>query len=718
MSFSTLSLGGTTPASAADDAMWDAFRTPPSEAKVFRIEHGWPADKQQVDGRINTAQDMGFGGYVSSLPFGDDYAVADDNFNTLNYAVKTLKDKGMLAWFYDENGYPSGRAGKLVLQGHPELDAQCLNTLDIKLSGGDNKIVLPPGKLLSATAYQNKELIDLTAMRSAGDLSFKLPQGNWRVIVITQDTLFVGTQVEGNAYPNGSHYIDILNPASTTRFIEITHDEVAKHLGQDMGKLFVSTFTDEPSTLAMFFTRKEYGVLPWSCVMLKEFQKRRGYDLAPKLSALVADVLPDTAKVRCDYYKTIAELSAEYFLEPIRKWAKAHNTLSGGHALLEENVVHHAPLYGDLFTWLQQLDAPGIDVLSCDPKIKRSGTLMAMDSHVPYDAARFASSVAQLDGSRNVMCEISDFHQQMNGDVVLSGEHLRGAYNRMLWGGITAFNTYSGFNKHDPQVIKGLLQYTARVNSVLYDGSRVADVAVLYPIESVWAHFTPSKQYTNDVTPDCASIGYVQRDVTRSLFEDMRDYDYLHSNSLAKATIKNGELVVGKSSYRAIVLPAVDTIPKAAWTNLVKYWKAGGRILFVGKKPLNTTEAFPAPGIANQVEAMLKDASGHVKFLTEADALETSKIIDQWLSPQLKASDATNLRMTHRRKDGYDIYFVMNENDAAWNGQIELTGKQAEIWEPLTGTRTTLTGLTTNAKLDPWAGLILRMKSAKRSHTL
>ncbi len=682
---------------------------------MFRIEHYWPADKQQAQDRIRTAKEMGFGGFVSSLPLGDGYAQTSANFEALKNAVQCLHDQGMQAWFYDENGYPSGRAGKLVLQGHPELIVQSLYTSDLKLDGGKHTVVLPPGRLMNGTAFGSGRNIDLKSSTQGNSLAFSLPLGSWRVIIVTQ---YNGTQLEGIASPVSMHHVDLLSSLTTKRFIEVTHDAVAKHLGQDMGKSFVSTFTDEPSTLAMFFNRQEYGVLPWSSVMLQEFKKRRGYDLTPKLPALVADVLPDTAKVRCDYYKTIAELFSQNFLAPIRKWAKAHHTLSGGHLLLEENVVHQVPLYGDLFVSMQALDAPGIDILSSDPRIARSGTLSGMDSHVPYDAARFASSVAQLDGSRNVMCEISDYHQQVMGDVVLSGELLRGAYNRALWGGITAFNTYSSYNKHDPKVIKSLLQYVSRVNSMMYDGYRVADVAVLYPIESVWAHFTPSKQYTMDVTPACASIGYVQRDVTRSLFEDMRDYDYLHTNSLAKAAVRSGELVIGRSSYRAVVLPAVDTIPKAAWTNLVKYWKSGGRILFVGTKPMNTTEAFPAPGMAKQVEAMLKDRSGHVKFITEADALQTGKVVDQWLSPQLKASDNANLRMTHRRKDGYDIYFVMNESDKAWNGQIELTGKQAEMWEPISGSRSMLTGTVAEAKLDPWAGCILRMKAAKRSRPL
>ncbi len=718
MGISLMHLGASS-ASAANDPMWDAFTNPPAEAKVFRIEHNWPLDTKQVEQRINTAKEMGFGGYVSSLPLNNEYAVTENNFNALINAAKAINEKGMLNWFYDENGYPSGRAGTLVLKDHPELEAQCIMTQDLKMKGGDHTITLPPGQIMSAAAYRGDEIIDLKAKAQGDQLAFNLPDGYWQVVVVTQGILYTGTQVDGNASPVSAPTVDLLNPDTTTRFIEVTHDELAKRMGPDIGKSFVSLFTDEPSTLAFLFKRQNYGILPWSSVMLKEFKQRRGYDLAPKIAALAAGVLPDTEKVRCDYFTTVTELFSENFFGQLKTWAAKHNTLSGGHALLEENVVHHAPLYGDLFVCLQTLDAPGIDVLSSDPRITRTGTLTLMDSHVPYDAARFASSVAQVDGSRLVMMEISDHIQNMGGAPLMPIELYRGAYNRMLWGGISAWNTYSSFNRHEKQDVQGLLQYTARVNAVLFDGYRVADVGLLYPIESVWAHFTPSRSGADEVSPECVTISNVQRDVTRSLFEGMRDYDYLHSTGLAKASIKNGELVIGQSSYRAVVLPAVDTIPQAAWATLVKFWKAGGRILFVGTKPANTTEQFPAAQIAADVKAMLNDPSGRVKFIAEKEALSTSSVIDQWLSPQLKASDNANLRMTHRRKDGYDLYFVINESDQAWNGTIEITGKQAELWEPIAGTRKSLgSGKSAQTSLEPWAGMILRMKSAKRSEVL
>ena len=141
-------------------------------------------------------------------------------------------------------------------------------------------------------------------------------------------------------------------------------------------------------------------------------------------------------------------------------------------------------------------------------------------------------------------------------------------------------------------------------------------------------------------------------------------------------------------------------------------------MLFVGAKPANTVESFPDTGIVSDVNTMLSDASGRVRYLEASDALETSSVIDKWLSHQLNATDSANLRMTHRRKSGWDIYFVFNESDNAWNGDINITGKQAEIWDPLTTQRHSVEGSVAKTQIQPWSGIILRMKSASRSHVL
>ena len=86
-------------------------------------------------------------------------------------------------------------------------------------------------------------------------------------------------------------------PEPTARFIEVTYGGYAKHLGDDLGKYFMATFTDEPSLMSLFLRPMPYRPLPWAPNLPVEFKQRRGYALdAALLPALVAEAGPRTAR--------------------------------------------------------------------------------------------------------------------------------------------------------------------------------------------------------------------------------------------------------------------------------------------------------------------------------------------------------------------------------------------------------------------------------------
>ena len=125
-----------------------------------------------------------------------------------------------------------------------------------------------------------KAMINLAAEVREGKLSWQAPPGRWHVMAITEDRLFEGTHAslslsEHIPYPN------LLQPEPIARFLEVTHQAYAQHLGNNLGQWFISTFTDEPSLMSLFLRRMPYRVLPWSPNLVAEFKKRRGYALEP-----------------------------------------------------------------------------------------------------------------------------------------------------------------------------------------------------------------------------------------------------------------------------------------------------------------------------------------------------------------------------------------------------------------------------------------------------
>jgi len=697
------------------DSLWMQFSNPPMKARMRRIEHEWRANHpEMVKEKIARMKALGFGGCVSSLPCMPGYATSDVNFQSLEMAALELQRLGMVSWFYDEYGYPSGRAGSLVLKQNPELTTKGLFFAVSSQAGGHHEVSLPPGQLLSAVAYGQPGESFNRFTQIDGKLEMDLPNGKWTLVAITTGSVFENTQTWKAACPHDLPYVDMLNPETSRRFIEITHKRVVEKIVKSHPGLFCATFTDEPSTGAMFFNLMPYGVLPWSAIFREQFQARRGYDLVPKLSALAGDYIPDAPRVRVDYYQTIKELFIENFFKPLvgQQLGK-----SGGHALLEENVLHHPQLYGDLFACLRALEIPGIDVLSSKPDIPRTGTVMGMDAHVPYDAARFASSAAQLNGHAEVMCEVSDHIQNAHGTIVTEAQ-FRGTYNRLLWGGITEWFTYSGFKNQPDDVVKRLTENVARANAVLANGCRLSDVAVLYPIESAWVHMKPSRHWAGDLGPEALAIGQAQKEVTQSLFEAGRDYDYIDSQSLAAARIDKQELVCGRLRYRVVVLPAVDTLSADAWVVLNRYCAAGGRVVFVATQPRNSLKEFPCDAIQVGMARILERYRTRCVFLPLEKASTVGSVIDGWLTRVLESSTPSPLRVTQRLADSIGVLYIMNDSDREWHGTIRVNAsdKPLQIWNPGDGSKRVVRDpRSLEIKLEAWSSLICVSEGLQRT---
>src|SRR5215207_9724861 len=88
----------------------------------------------------------------------------------------------------------------------------------------------------------------------------------------------------------------------------------ARHTGQNVKRAAVG------SVGSVFCDSLEVYGADWTPALPEEFARRRGYPLIPVLYRLAVD-RPDTARVRADYHRTLAELCQENFLAVVRRWA-------------------------------------------------------------------------------------------------------------------------------------------------------------------------------------------------------------------------------------------------------------------------------------------------------------------------------------------------------------------------------------------------------------
>ena len=711
------------PLPAEDRSLAERFAVPPPSARILRIIHSQKDNRAEQDQQLRTLAAQGFGGFAGNVAF-DGYVDDETKWPAFLRGVRLAKAAGMSLWLYDECGYPSGSARDLTLRGHPEWAARGLLVAEANTRGGPVSLALPPGRLVLAAALPRRhgvialdETQDLTASIDGGQLSWQAPAGEWFVVVMTDDLIYEGTHA-ASSLAFKKPCIDLLTPEPTARFLEVTHVRYAEKLGQDLGRYFVSTFTDEPSLQNLWFRPMPYRVLPWSLTLEREFSQRRGRELRPLLPALVAEAGPAGARARYDFWNTVGELVSENYFGQIQAWCCKHNLLSGGHLLMEESLVGHVPLYGHFFRCLRRLDAPSIDCLTSLPP------------QVPWSIARLIGSAADLEGRNVTMCEVSDHSQRYrpNGDTrpirIVTEDEIRGTCNRLVWGGINTLTSYYAFQALTDEQLQRINTHVGRCQTMLRGGHQVTDVAVLYPIESVWPHFVPAYRGATDESA-ARRVENVFDGVSAALYGANRDFAYVDSQALRQAKVADGTLTQGDLRWRVLVLPAVETLPLEAWENVATFWRTGGVVIALGTRPVNSEVEFGSPRVqaiagelfgAAEAPCQVTNPAGGVGVLlpTAMIALVPRLVDSLFERDAVCAETKAPVKITRRRIDGQEVYFAINDSDAVWEGKLRFCGRGvSEQWDPATGAMTPLAdGTQVPLQLGPYGALLFRSATA------
>jgi hypothetical protein len=708
---------------AEDRPFAERLQDPPGSARILKITHAWPAGPGADIGLLETLRAQGFGGVATNVAWGDDYLRNPEAWEQLRRVVARARELRMALWLYDEKGYPSGTAGGQVLEGHPEWEPEGLLVASVRTEGPVT-LKVPPGALLLAAAYPSAPAsvaaVPLTAMIRAGELRWTPPPGRWQVVLITRDRIYEGTHAAMNVFRH-QPYTNLLLPEPTARYLELTHDAYARELGADLGSIFQATFTDEPSLMSAFLSPMPYAVLPWSANLAPEFARRRGYPLEPELAALAFADSPRARQVRYDFWQTVTEVVRASFTQPVRAWCRAHNVPSGGHFLWEEGLRMHVPFYGNLFACLRDLDAPSIDCLTSLPP------------QVPWISARLAASAAELEGRTLTMSETSDHVQRYRpaGDTrppqEVSLAEIRGTINRQVVSGINTITSYYSFAGLTGAELVRLNEYVGRCCTALRGGYQVADVALVYPVESLWPYYDPAPHQATR-NPTAMRIEQAYLGALEALYGAGREVTIVDAQALAEATLEGGTLVHGKLRWKVLVLPGVETLPTAAWDKITAFHRAGGVVIGLALRPANSEREFPAPavvaagqqwfgtGAAPTVQTV---AGGTGAFLPAGMESLLPGLLDRLLEPDVRLPAKAPLRATHRRIDGADVYLLINDSPLPFRGPVTIAASGAgEAWDPGTGTRTALPGPEVDVDLDAYDAVVLRWPQARERQLL
>lgn len=688
-SLATGSLAGSEVDGSNDHALQTAFREAPLVYRLNRNIHNFPLDRAGQEALIHETLGAGWGGFALNVPFRE--YLTDVGMKATRAFCERAKANGMELWLYDEHGYPSGNAGDRVIKENPAWECMGIFFIHADISGGESTIEMPPGKVIQLVAFPMAEgkpdftePTDLLPRLEGSTLVWNAPAGDWKVFAASKDVLYEGFQacVKSPGGKLGARYPSLMIPEVTEAFLRSTHDKYAEHLGDDLGKYFKSTFTDEPSLMALQFHRYKYkhGLIPWHEIVSATIAGRHGYRPEDRLVEFYFDEGPAGQQVRYEYFKAIGDLFSENFFGAISNWCEKHGFASGGHLLLEESMVAHVPLYGNIMQCFRAMHGPGIDILSCLP------------DEMPVHSPKLASSAAELAGNTLVMsepCPVAD-RRYPGGETPASS--VRGHLNMLLQGGITDFNCYLRLKNFDRAGQNEINKYVARINLLLQGGHTVADVGLVYPIESLWTKYTPRYHRVSGwkaVSGASDAVNVVDQafqGVSRMLFERRWEYLHLDSQAVADGRVQDGILVHDALRFKVIILPIVNTLSAEAWERLLEFVKQGGKLVAIGDMPLNSESKFPDAAVRDAFADLFASRENAV-FMAEWEPDALDKLLNTWFDKPVKLADESQpVRIAHKAVNGRDVFFVMNDSDKAVRAQVTFrTAGPLEEWDPATG---------------------------------
>lgn len=666
----------------ADAPREERFANPPAGARILPIHHGRPNDLAKADEEIRKLKEDGFGGFAGNVNFDENYLENAASWKTYRYIVEKAHAEGLSLWLYDEKGYPSCTAGGRTMEGHPEWQARAYLIAVTNVPTGSGALPpSPPGRAVTTCRVPSADGKTETVM------------------VVTDDYIREGTHVSVSVSRHKYAYPNLLMREPTARFIELTHDAYKRELGPAL-KYIDSTFTDEPSLMTMWMKAMPYLCLPVSDELLAAYRAKFGHPLADDLPALVrGEATGKTAAIRHRYWTMVGERVARNFTGQITEWTKANGIGSGGHLLCEEGVVGHVPLYGDFFRVLRGLSEPSCDMLTSVP------------SEVTPFTPLVVGSAGELNGSRWVMSEASDHCQKYRpaGDRrpvrQVTMREVVGSLNRQIWGGVNTFTSYYRWEPFSTAERRAINEEIGRTITLASEGRSAAEIAVLYPADTLMTGFEPMRHGAGGKL--AVRVAGCLMSSVRSLFAQGRAFLLVDADTLAAAAVKDGTLAVGPFRWRTVVLPCAMTLPKAAAGKLAALQAAGGQVLAVGARPVNSETAFPDAGLARLAEKWTLVPDDVAGCLPD--------IIAEHHAPALAVSRGKRgvLRVAHRRTaTAGDVFFVANDSYETWAGAVRLTGDpEVRIWNPRVGLSSVATG-EVPLELPPYAGVVLTTKVA------
>lgn len=557
-------------------------------------------------------------------------------------------------------GIGQGFAMDEAIEENPDLNGSVLKDLSKNLSGSGSLEL--PQKLLTLTAIKmnsDSSLTvetrrDLLSQVKNGKLVYNFGQETWKITGVYFEMLIPS--------------YDPMNPQSGKSYCNHFFGKFERELPKETFKNAVNFFFSDELNFRVD------GKL-WNRYFADEFKKRKGYDVVPYLDALYTNIGIITPKIRIDYNDVLVGLSEEYFFKPVFQWHQDRGLIfgcdHGGRGLTIDE-------FGDYFRTQRWNQGPGSD----QPNLGKD-----------LIKAKVASSIAHMYERPRVWLEGfygSGWGTTSSGVIDAIFANFTMGYNLLSFHGLY-YSTMGGWWEWAPpcnhfrmpywKQIDPLMTCVQRLAYTLSQGHHRCDVAIIYPTEPVVADLEGEKSVNNAFNAGT------------ELYRKGIDFDYIDYESLARAEVKNGELLVAGEKFKVLVIPSMKIMRQASLRKIEEFKNAGGIVVNIGEQPV----ASELSGVNDSdVTKLISGVFAKALNLIQCkDVNEVVAAISGKYNPDFKILSEISSQpyVMHRivgKRDIYALYNLPTGTKCFFNAKGSV-----ELWNPFTAEISSLAKLAT-----------------------
>lgn len=712
------------------------FQHPPVEARLF-VRWWWNGnrlDKKEILRELDIMKEAGIGGVEinpiafpqHANPMGyEALTIFDEEWlEMLQVALEGAKERGMICDMIVGSGWPFG--GEFLAK-DDQTQIVTIETIELE---GERSYQFKVADLLEKvnldihSSYEHpfKELLmvrlapkradrflegeDLTGDMQDGVIPVGVPKGDHVLYCVVKLTGYMAVinGAPGAAGPVLNHY----SKPAVERYLNRVSGFITGKIG-NMGNYL----------RAMFCDSMELEGANWNDDLPDEFEKRRGYSILPYLPFVLKKVghmgnpveekygtiFPDEVaallkNVELDLYSTRIELFKERFIDTFNNWCH------------QNNVQSRVQAYG---RGMHPLEASmNIDIPECETwlfqDVGREMPELGLDGRGPRMVNKYVASGAALAGKRIVSCEeITNVSMPFMATL----ENIKVAGDQSNLSGVT-HSILHGFNYSPPEIpfpgwvrygayfnekntwwpyFRLWSEYKARLSYLLQQATPRANIAILQPLSDLWLKHGPQR----DPFPQRWYPEY-QNNLWEAIHQNGGGCDYVSEGIINQSTFTKGEMIYNECRYGTLLLPEVETIQIETARSLASFASKGGKIVFIGKKPFQSSGYIDKEENDRTVREIIDELERdeNVIFYQSPDEniiqwfgrLQEEKDIQSYVR-----FDKTNryLSQSHYLLGGYPLFFIANTSlseNISVRCEFQVSRKlHPWIWNPETGER-------------------------------